>query len=63
MLTKVAAAGTLDDVRLQLQAFVSAGARHLIMAPAGHPNPVEMQRQLVQDILPSLTVPGLQVSS
>jgi probable F420-dependent oxidoreductase len=57
MLSNVAVVGTPGDVRLQLQAFVDAGARHLIIAPAGHPDPVGMQRQLVEEVMPMLQVP------
>jgi probable F420-dependent oxidoreductase len=57
MLSSVAVAGTVEDVRLQLQAFLDAGARHLIIAPAGHPDPADMQRQLVEKVLPTLNVP------
>jgi probable F420-dependent oxidoreductase len=58
MLPRVAVVGTVSDVVEQLQAFVDAGARHLIVATAGHPQPAELQQQVAEEILPMLAVQG-----
>jgi probable F420-dependent oxidoreductase len=56
MVSRVAVAGNPDDVRATLQEFVDAGARHFIFTPCGHPDPSVLQRQLVEEIIPSLEV-------
>jgi alkanesulfonate monooxygenase SsuD/methylene tetrahydromethanopterin reductase-like flavin-dependent oxidoreductase (luciferase family) len=60
MVSKVAVVGTASDVREQLQAFVDAGARHLIVATAGHPRPAELHQQLAEEIVPMLEGRGAE---
>ena len=54
---KVAAAGTAAEVTAKVQAFVDAGARHLIFAPApGSGDPVDIVERLMSDVVPQLAV-------
>jgi alkanesulfonate monooxygenase SsuD/methylene tetrahydromethanopterin reductase-like flavin-dependent oxidoreductase (luciferase family) len=54
----VAAAGTPREVADQLQAFVDAGARHLILAPCAREDRASMDRILLDEVLPCLHLPG-----
>ena len=54
MVTRVAVAGTPAEVVAQLTAFVDAGARHLIIAPASRERRWAVVRRLVDDILPEV---------
>jgi probable F420-dependent oxidoreductase len=56
MVDSVAAAGTPDEVRRTLQAFVDAGARHFIFMPAAgpHGDPDRIVRALVDDVMPAV---------
>ncbi len=56
ILPNVAVVGTADEVTEQMQAYVDAGARHLVVVTAGHPQPREMQHRIVEDIFPRLIV-------
>jgi probable F420-dependent oxidoreductase len=56
MVDRVAVAGTSDEVVGKLQAFVDAGARHLIFAPARRTGVVELAATLVAEVLPRLRV-------
>jgi alkanesulfonate monooxygenase SsuD/methylene tetrahydromethanopterin reductase-like flavin-dependent oxidoreductase (luciferase family) len=56
ILPNVAVVGTADEVTEQMQAYVDAGARHLVVVTAGHPQPQEMQHRIVEDIFPRLIV-------
>jgi alkanesulfonate monooxygenase SsuD/methylene tetrahydromethanopterin reductase-like flavin-dependent oxidoreductase (luciferase family) len=49
----VAAAGDLDDVGERLQAFVDAGARHLIVCPI-HGDPAAAADRLLAEVVPHL---------
>ena len=53
MIDSVAVAGTPDQVRVKLQAFVDAGARHLVVG-------AQHGEQMLTDILPQLRVPEEQ---
>jgi probable F420-dependent oxidoreductase len=58
MIDHVAAAGTADEVTARLQAFVDAGARHLIFMPApGTGDADTIIRRLLDDVLPAVRVP------
>jgi hypothetical protein len=54
MVSRVAVAGTAAEVVTQLSAFVAAGARHLIIAPASRDRRWTVVRRLVHDILPEV---------
>jgi probable F420-dependent oxidoreductase len=54
MVSRVALAGTPAEVASQLEAFVEAGARHLIIAPATRDRWWPVVRRLADDILPEL---------
>ena len=56
MITSVAVAGTADEVIAKLQAFVDAGARHLIITTATRTRWWPVVHRLAEDILPALTV-------
>jgi probable F420-dependent oxidoreductase len=53
----VVAAGTVDEVATRLQAYVDAGARHLILAPATEDDRDRIVRRVVEEVMPRLTVP------
>ena len=57
LLDRVAAVGTPDDVARTLEAFVTAGARHLILAPATRRDWSAQARRLATDVLPRVTSP------
>ncbi len=52
MLDRVACAGTVEQVTERLQAFVDAGADHLVLVPCGRPE--ETARRLLLDVTPNL---------
>ena len=54
----VAVAGTSDDVRARLQAFLDAGARHLIIVPCETRDFTGAARRIALEIIPGLEVPG-----
>jgi alkanesulfonate monooxygenase SsuD/methylene tetrahydromethanopterin reductase-like flavin-dependent oxidoreductase (luciferase family) len=53
----VAVAGTSDDVRARLQAFLDAGARHLIIVPCETRDFTGAARRIALEIIPGLEVP------
>ena len=57
LLDRVAAVGTPDAVARRLEAFVAAGARHLILAPATRRDWSAQARRLATDVLPRVTSP------
>jgi probable F420-dependent oxidoreductase len=56
MIDRVAAAGTADQVTTTLQAFVDAGARHLVFTPMVRGDPRPLLDRLMGDVLPRLQV-------
>jgi probable F420-dependent oxidoreductase len=56
MIDRVAAAGTPDEVTTTLQAFVDAGARHLIFTPAVRGGPRQLLDRLFAEVVPRLAV-------
>jgi len=54
MIDRVAAAGTVDQVTTTLQAFVDAGARHLVFTPMVRGDARPLLDRLVGDVLPRL---------
>jgi alkanesulfonate monooxygenase SsuD/methylene tetrahydromethanopterin reductase-like flavin-dependent oxidoreductase (luciferase family) len=57
MLDKIAPAGTPEEVASRLQAYVDAGARHVIISPAAHEDTLEIVELAAREVLPRLTVP------
>ncbi|MCW2549107.1 MAG: putative F420-dependent oxidoreductase [Mycobacterium sp.] len=59
MLDRVAVAGTPAEVGAKLQAFVDAGARHLVLMPAVREGAQKMLLRILNEITPSLVSPAL----
>lgn len=57
LLAKVAPAGTPDEVAAALQAYVDAGARHLVIAPAAPEDTLGIVRLAAEEVLPQLVLP------
>ncbi len=57
MVEHVAAVGTPEEVRRTIQAFVDAGARHLVFAPRRHNDVPRVIRDLLSDVVPGIVVP------
>jgi alkanesulfonate monooxygenase SsuD/methylene tetrahydromethanopterin reductase-like flavin-dependent oxidoreductase (luciferase family) len=55
LVDRVAVAGAADDVGERIQAFVDAGARHLIVCPI-HGDQEEVAQRLLSDVVPGLAV-------
>jgi probable F420-dependent oxidoreductase len=53
----VAVAGTSDDVRARLQAFLDAGAGHLVIMPCETRDFTGAARRIAEEIIPGLEVP------
>jgi alkanesulfonate monooxygenase SsuD/methylene tetrahydromethanopterin reductase-like flavin-dependent oxidoreductase (luciferase family) len=58
MIDRVAAAGTVDQVTATLQAFVDAGARHLVFTPMVRGDARPLLDRVMGDVLPRLRVPA-----
>lgn len=54
MVDAVATAGTAPEVRSKIQAFVEAGARHIIIAPASRTRATEIAERFAQEIAPAI---------
>lgn len=57
-LMRIAPAGTPDEVAAALQAYVDAGARHLVVSPAAHADTLEVVRLAATEVVPQLVVPA-----
>jgi alkanesulfonate monooxygenase SsuD/methylene tetrahydromethanopterin reductase-like flavin-dependent oxidoreductase (luciferase family) len=57
-LDRVAAVGTPDQVGRRLRAFVDAGARHLLVAPATAGDPLSVARRVAAEIRPQFDHSG-----
>jgi probable F420-dependent oxidoreductase len=57
-LMRIAPAGTPDEVAVALQAYVDAGARHIVVSPAAHAGTLEVVRLAATEVLPQLQVPA-----
>jgi len=57
MIERVAAVGTPAEVGSRIQAFVDAGARHLIFTPAIRGDASTIRRRLLEEVLPTVRVP------
>jgi probable F420-dependent oxidoreductase len=58
MIDRVAAAGTATEVTETLQAFVDAGARHLVLTPMVRGDARPLLDRLVGEVLPRVQVPS-----
>lgn len=56
MLDRIAPAGTPDEVAPRLQAYVDAGVRHFVIAPAAPEDTLEVVRLAATEVLPRLAV-------
>jgi alkanesulfonate monooxygenase SsuD/methylene tetrahydromethanopterin reductase-like flavin-dependent oxidoreductase (luciferase family) len=58
VLDRIAPAGTPEQVAAKVQAYVDAGARHIVISPAAHDDTLEVVRLAAEEVLPRLTVPA-----
>ena len=58
MLHRIAPAGTPEEVVAKIQAYVDAGARHIVIAPAAHSDTLDVVRLAAEEVLPRLEVPA-----
>lgn len=58
MLDRIAPAGTPEEVAARVQAYVDAGARHIVISPAAHADTLEVVRLAAEEVLPRLAVPS-----
>lgn len=58
MLDRIAPAGTPEEVAAKLQAYVDAGARHIVISPAAREDTAEVVRLAAEDVLPRLVLPA-----
>jgi alkanesulfonate monooxygenase SsuD/methylene tetrahydromethanopterin reductase-like flavin-dependent oxidoreductase (luciferase family) len=57
MIDRVAVTGTPAEATRRLQAFVDAGARHLVFTPATRADAEPIRQRLLNEVIPALTVP------
>lgn len=57
MLDHIAPSGTPDEVAKKLQAYVDAGARHIVIAPASTTDTLEVVTLAADEVLPQLVLP------
>lgn len=57
MLDRIAPAGTPEQVAERLQAYVDAGARHIIISPAAASDTLEVVTLAAREVLPRLRLP------
>jgi alkanesulfonate monooxygenase SsuD/methylene tetrahydromethanopterin reductase-like flavin-dependent oxidoreductase (luciferase family) len=57
-LARIAPAGTPEEVAARLQAYVDAGARHIVVSPAAPEDTLEVVRLAAEEVLPRLTLPA-----
>jgi probable F420-dependent oxidoreductase len=58
MLDRIAPAGTPAEVAGRIQAYVDAGARHIVVSPAAPTDTLEVVRLAATDVLPRLRLPA-----
>jgi len=59
MLTRIAPAGTPDEVAPLFQAYVDAGVRHFIVAPATREDTLAVVRLASEEVLPRMVLPPM----
>ena len=57
MLDRIAPSGTPEQVAEQLQPYIDAGARHIIIAPAAQEDTLEVVTLAAREVLPRLSLP------
>jgi alkanesulfonate monooxygenase SsuD/methylene tetrahydromethanopterin reductase-like flavin-dependent oxidoreductase (luciferase family) len=57
MLERIAPAGTPEEVAAKVQAYVDAGARHIVISPAAHEDTLGIVTLAAEEVLPRLTLP------
>jgi alkanesulfonate monooxygenase SsuD/methylene tetrahydromethanopterin reductase-like flavin-dependent oxidoreductase (luciferase family) len=57
MLDRIAPAGTPEEVAARLQAYVDAGARHLVVSPAAAEDTLEVVTLAAREVMPRLRLP------
>jgi probable F420-dependent oxidoreductase len=57
VLDRVAPSGTPEEVAERVQAYVDAGARHVVVSPAAHDDTLGVVRLFAEEVLPRLEVP------
>jgi len=57
LLERIAPAGTPEEVAGRFQAYVDAGVRHFVIAPAAPADTLEVVTLAAQEVLPRLTLP------
>lgn len=57
-LDHVAVVGTAAEVTTRLQAYVDAGARHFVFAPARRGETLDIARRIVEEVVPRLRIPS-----
>jgi alkanesulfonate monooxygenase SsuD/methylene tetrahydromethanopterin reductase-like flavin-dependent oxidoreductase (luciferase family) len=57
ILDRIAPSGTPEEVAVRLQAYVDAGVRHIVIAPAAPDDTLEVITLAAEEVLPRLTVP------
>lgn len=58
MLDRIAPAGTPEEVATRIQAYVDAGARHIVISPAAPADTLEVVTLAATEVLPRLVVPS-----
>jgi alkanesulfonate monooxygenase SsuD/methylene tetrahydromethanopterin reductase-like flavin-dependent oxidoreductase (luciferase family) len=58
VVARIVPAGTPDEVAVGVQAFVDAGARHVIVVPTAKVDTLEVVRLAAEEVLPQLTLPS-----
>jgi alkanesulfonate monooxygenase SsuD/methylene tetrahydromethanopterin reductase-like flavin-dependent oxidoreductase (luciferase family) len=56
MLDRIAPSGTPEEVAAKLQAYVNAGARHIVISPAAPTDTLEIVQLAANEVLPRLAV-------
>lgn len=57
-LMRIAPAGTPEEVAAALQAYVDAGARHIVVSPAAHADTLQVVHLAATEVLPRLALPS-----
>lgn len=61
MLNRIAPSGTPDEVARSIQAYVDAGARHIVISPATPRGSLEVVTLAATEVLPQLSIPSAVV--
>ncbi|ROO85906.1 putative F420-dependent oxidoreductase [Actinocorallia herbida] len=61
LLDRIAPSGTPEEVAARVQAYVDAGARHIVISPAAKEDTLGIVRLAAEEVLPRLSVPAAAV--